>query len=462
MIYAGRDSDGTNYNHNAWHVPGGGAGLWRAADGSYRSVQLRNGSVLPIQNPMSYHRPMSAAHYTVPFEVGGEIFLHSRATNPWISGENRAPTWEWAPNVHPVFVDEDNNVVTGLSPSKGRWSASGQINKVYGIPRQSLFVASMDHDAQLGAWHRWRVVVPATGVHEVYWDDLLVYRVVEKSPPAAWWGRPMRVALRLDFYDYSLRNLTGDDVTLYPDGYGTSKITFDQMVAKHSKNMHPEFKRRFFAYIKHKNGLLGVGGGYRPPGTQPGGTPGFAPPGKSFHEGQTWASGLTAYAAIDLVKPNPFNSADKHVAPAWSDTEDAPLWGLHTFVSGEPWHIQPIEVRGWQTWYNNGRRDPGKFALPGENLSPPTIPQPAEEVDMIALDHKPGTPDWTALSWTGVELSHVANGHADAVIRRAGVARQTVSDNEVDAIIASSTTKTACPSAWVNTPRGAAWAAQRG
>jgi hypothetical protein len=81
---------------------------------------------------------------------------------------------------------------------------------------------------------------------------------------------------------------------------------------------------------------------------------------------------------------------------------------------------------------------------------------------MIALDHKPGTPEWTALSWTGVELSHVVDGHADSVIRRAGVQRQTVNDAELDGIIRSSRTFTPCPKAWVNTPRGAAWTAARG
>ena len=81
---------------------------------------------------------------------------------------------------------------------------------------------------------------------------------------------------------------------------------------------------------------------------------------------------------------------------------------------------------------------------------------------MIALDHKPGTPDWTALSWTGVELSHVTNGHADAVLRRAGVQRQTITDSELDAIIASSTTKTPCPPTWAGTQRETIWKARRG
>ena len=225
-IYAGIDTNGKNYNVNEWIVPSGGAGLvWQ--DGTLRCCQLRDGVVtLGIQNPMSYNRPLLTRTLTVPYTVSGMIFLHSRATDPFILGENRVPTWDWAPNLHPVFVDEDNNVVSGLSPTVNRWSASGQINKVYGIPRKEIYVADMNHDAQMGAWHHFRMHVPRVGTHEIYWDDVLVYRVVEKDPPdgpAAWWPRSLHAALRLDFYDYSLKDLDpgpiapptqGDDIDM--------------------------------------------------------------------------------------------------------------------------------------------------------------------------------------------------------------------------------------------------------
>ena len=81
---------------------------------------------------------------------------------------------------------------------------------------------------------------------------------------------------------------------------------------------------------------------------------------------------------------------------------------------------------------------------------------------MIAIDHKPNTPDWTALTYTGTHLAWVANGNCDAVLRRAGVGRQTVSDVELDALIKSAQTTTPCPPKWVNTPRGAAWTSSRG
>lgn len=130
------------------------------------------------------------------------------------------------------------------------------------------------------------------------------------------------------------------------------------------------------------------------------------------------------------------------------------------------WTSRKIDPAG-QSQYATGsaKWDMDMFRTDVTNaLYPPTPPPPVptDEVEMIALDHKPGTPEWTALSWTGVELSHVFNGHADSVLRRANVPRQTLTDAELDGIIASSTTKTACPSTWAGTPRGVAWDAQRG
>lgn len=152
-------------------------------------------------------------------------------------------------------------------------------------------------------------------------------------------------------------------MTLYPDGYGTAQVTLEQMVAKHGGRMHPEFARRFFAYMEHKG--FGVGGGWR--AVQPV-KPGFAPPGKSFHESQTFASGISAYCAVDLVVAVP---GAVHRSPTWAECADAPQWGLHTFVTGEPWHIQPAEIRGFDSWVNAGRPDPPFFTLPGDKPTPP-------------------------------------------------------------------------------------------
>ena len=145
---------------------------------------------------------------------------------------------------------------------------------------------------------------------------------------------------------------------LYPDGYGTRMVTLEEMEVRHGGKQHPEFARRFFAYMEHKGGALGVGGGWR--STQPD-KPGFAPDGKSFHQDQRYASGFVGYAAVDLVHVNP---GKVHRSPTWDECADAPTFGLHTFITGEPWHIQCVEMRGWQTWVNAGRPDPQTFTLP--------------------------------------------------------------------------------------------------
>ena len=94
---------------------------------------------------------------------------------------------------------------------------------------------------------------------------------------------------------------------------------------------------------------------------------------------------------------------------------------------------------------------------------PPVVPPiPAEDFDMIAIDHKPGTPEWTAMIYNGCHLAHVRDGHADSVLRRAGVPRQTVTDAELDGLIRSATTTTPVPWTFVNTARGAMWTASRG
>lgn len=162
---------------------------------------------------------------------------------------------------------------------------------------------------------------------------------------------------------------------LYPVGYGQRYVTLGELRAIHEPYMHPEFGRRLFGWLESMRGAVGIGGGYRPPGTQPD-APGFAPPGKSFHEGQRWASGIIAYAAVDLVAPDGPDANLSHdgVTPALTAT--AALYGLHTNVPGEPWHLQPVEVDGWGTWDHAGRPDPQYRQLPGD-LDPdqPTDPE---------------------------------------------------------------------------------------
>lgn len=158
-------------------------------------------------------------------------------------------------------------------------------------------------------------------------------------------------------------------MTVYPVGYGRELVTMDELRRRHEPRMHPEYARRLFAYLEAKDGLLGIGGGWR--STQPA-KPGFAPEGKSFHQDQRFASGFVGYAAVDLVARN---GGSVHRAPTWDECADAPQWFLHTFITGEPWHMQCIEMRGWQTWVNGGRKDPiAGVRLPSDPLPPPPDP----------------------------------------------------------------------------------------
>lgn len=164
--------------------------------------------------------------------------------------------------------------------------------------------------------------------------------------------------------------------TRYPYGYGRGTMTMSQLRARYEPKMHPEFARRLFPWIESMGGLIGIGGGWRD--TQPD-KPGFAPDGKSFHQTQTFASGIKGYAAVDLVA---VNGSGVHRAPTWAESATAPAYGLHTFIKTppEPWHMQPIEIRGWGTWDRSGRPDPDPtFVLPGG-----TTP-PKEDNDMKVL-----------------------------------------------------------------------------
>lgn len=172
--------------------------------------------------------------------------------------------------------------------------------------------------------------------------------------------------------------------TLYPIFYGTRLVTFDVLRNTFEPRMHPEAARRAFNFILYKEGFFGVGGGYRALGTQPD-RPGFAQEGRSFHQPQNFPSGQF-YTAWDTVVRNP---GGVHRAPRWSEvpikgSQQAKDFGYHMNVGtpprGEPWHGQPIELDGWWTWANAGRKDlqsnyPIKLiASNGEVLASPVKP----------------------------------------------------------------------------------------
>lgn len=158
--------------------------------------------------------------------------------------------------------------------------------------------------------------------------------------------------------------------TLYPVGYGSTLVTMRRLRELHEPGMHPWFAEPLFAWIESMGGEVGIGGGWRE--TQPDAF-GFAPEGKSFHQWQTFISKLIKYAAVDLVRRNP-TPGGKHVGMRWSDSATAPAYGLHTFISGEPWHMQSLNIRGWQSWVNAGRPDPVMIDYPGK-----VPPRPAPE-----------------------------------------------------------------------------------
>lgn len=174
-------------------------------------------------------------------------------------------------------------------------------------------------------------------------------------------------------------------MTVYPLGYGSTVVTLDALRARHEPNMHPEFARRLFAWLEHRGGSLGIGGGYRPPGTQPV-RPGFAPEGRSFHGDQLFASGLVAYAAVDLVHLVP---GGRHRSPTHPEVADADRFALHCFIRSEPWHVQPVEIRGHLTWTAAGRPDPADVALPTPTPTPappPTPPKGPTPMAKITVD----------------------------------------------------------------------------
>lgn len=164
---------------------------------------------------------------------------------------------------------------------------------------------------------------------------------------------------------------------LYPWGYQRSLVTETRLrELARADLMEPEFCERVFAWIKSRNGHIGIGGAVR--FVQPVG-PTFAPAGKSFHELQQFVSGGKFFAAVDLVARNGSNI---HRSPTWAEVPkqgsghiDIKNYGVHCNVDGEPWHMQCIEMDGWGTWDANGRPHPnGNFPILGVVVVPPPPP----------------------------------------------------------------------------------------
>lgn len=162
--------------------------------------------------------------------------------------------------------------------------------------------------------------------------------------------------------------------TLYPSGYQTSLVTMMRLKELHLDRMHPVFALRLFPWIEAQGGKIGIGSGYRY--VQPE-KPGFAPPGKSFHQDQLFASGFLGFCAVDLVARNP---GSVHRSPRWDEViaQGNPaslVWGVHCNVATEAWHMQPVEIDGYDSWAKAGRPDPV--------VPPPLPPQPTADLRLM-------------------------------------------------------------------------------
>lgn len=178
---------------------------------------------------------------------------------------------------------------------------------------------------------------------------------------------------------------------MYPIAYGTQLVSFADMRRRYEKMMHPEFARRLFAWLPTQGGRIGIGSGHRSTATQMrlwlSNPRRFARPGNSFHEEHRWASGIIGYAAVDLVHVS--GPGRQHRSPTFAECESAKHFGLHVFISGEPWHMQLIETRSASAWKRAGRPDPKMINLPG-TVTPPPTPDPI--VPSFPITPKPPAP----------------------------------------------------------------------
>lgn len=165
---------------------------------------------------------------------------------------------------------------------------------------------------------------------------------------------------------------------LYPWGYQRALVTEERLWELARFDLcDPATARRFKSWIRSRGGRIGIGGAVR--FVQPD-KPGFAEPGKSFHELQTWDDGKKNFAALDLVVQN---GSNVHRSPTWAEVPkqgsghpDITDFGVHANVTGEPWHLQAIEIDGWYTWANSGRRRPNLGFKLKEDTGPTPPPAP--------------------------------------------------------------------------------------
>lgn len=182
---------------------------------------------------------------------------------------------------------------------------------------------------------------------------------------------------------------------LYPWGYQRALVTEARLKQLARWDLlEAETGDRVMAWLRSRGGQIGVGGAVR--FVQPD-KAGFAPAGKSFHQLQKFKSGQEKYCAFDLVARN---GANNHRSPRWAEVPkqgsghaDIKNYGVHCNVDGEPWHMQPIEIDGWQTWVDNGRPHPnGNFPIKGATTKPSTPTTPTTSPPLASRTLKLATP----------------------------------------------------------------------
>jgi hypothetical protein len=152
--------------------------------------------------------------------------------------------------------------------------------------------------------------------------------------------------------------------TRFPVGYGTHTLTLQQMHDHYIQhNAEPEYWERLFGWLAHTNGHVGIGAAWR--GT-PNSVSAASRAGHSFHQSQKMADGTYHFMAVDVVVRNP---GHVHRAPHANEvpvqgSAEAAHWGIHANVGHpgtrgfESWHLQAVEMDGYQRWVSHGRPRP--------------------------------------------------------------------------------------------------------
>lgn len=163
----------------------------------------------------------------------------------------------------------------------------------------------------------------------------------------------------------------------YPIGYGTTRVSMEEMQRRFLDKMEPEYARRLFAWLASHEGHFGIGSAWR---VTPHNASQASRDGKSFHQTQNFTGSFSGFCAVDLVVGQ--SNGQVHRAPnydeaVWQGSDEAKRIGLHMNVSSETWHMQPIEIDGWQSWADKGRPRPAPgypIDIPDVTVTPPEVP----------------------------------------------------------------------------------------